>query len=434
MAEFNKNSDNEQTVYMSADNVNTISRNPFDKNNQRSQQSYPHGNAAGQQIYGDMYANKQQAQPTAPYGGRQQGYSQPQTPASYGGQQQGYSQPQTPAPYGGQPQGYSQPQSPAPYGGQPQGYSQQPQNMYGNQAGYNAQRMYQTPSPAYSKKKKSGNSGLIILVIIAVLLLSAIAGVILVMLFNNKDDDSGNDSLNEITIGEDSDKKKDDDDDLSSIIETTSAEPETESPELRRYSMPNVCGINGAEAEKLLEDAGFVVEIVEENSEETKDTVIRQSVPEKTVVVEGTEIILYVSKGSEEVSVPDVRGRSFEDAKNELEKIGLLVNTEYAESDSVPAGSVISQDIAPETKLKKGASVLLVVSTGSTTPQNQQGRVVTKETDLNVRKGPDKGYDVIGMVAKGSIVEIVGMEGDWYKIVFKNSFGYVSKDYIELVN
>ena len=413
MVEFNKNSDNKQTVYASADNVNTISPAPHDGNNQRIRQTYPQGNAVGQQIYGDMYANKRQAQ----------------TPPPYGGQPQGYPQQQTAAPYGGQSQGYPQPQSAAPYSGQPQ-------NMYGNQAGYNAQRMYQTPSPLYRQKKKKGNNGIIILVIIAVLLLCAIVGVILVILLNNRDDDSGRDRLNEATSGEYEDKKKNDDDDndFSSEAETTSAEPETELPQLRRYSMPNVCGINGAEAEKLLEDAGFVVEIVEENSEETKDTVIRQSVPEKTVVVEGTEIILYVSKGSEEVSVPDVRGRSFEDAKKEIEKYGLFVNTEYAESDSVPTGSVISQDIAPETKLKKGASVLLTVSTGSGGSLYQEGKVVTKETDLNVRNGPGKEFDVIGMVARGSIVEITEENGNWYKIIFKNGSGYVSKDYIELIN
>lgn len=408
MADLNKNSDNEQTVYASGDDYYMAAQLKNDMNDRRPQQSYQAGNIGAQQMYGNMQTNQQQVQ-------------QPQNIYA------------------------NQPLPPQPY------TPQQPQNnMYNVPIGYNNQGMQPMPV-GYGTKKKKNNTAVIVLVVLIILLVCIIAGIIAVILLSDKsDDDSGRkksmDSFSEAYYDDEnekkSDKKKNDNkssaiEKNTSSIETTSAEATTEKTALRRYSMPNVCGMNGDEAKKILEDAGFIVKIVKEYNSQPKDTVVYQNIPEETVVIEGTEIILNVSLGSEpsqESVVPDVSGWVFEDAKKELEKNELFVNTAYEDSDTIASGKVISQNIAPGTKVKKGTSVLLVVSTGSKTPQNQQGRVVTKETDLNVRKGPDKGYEVIGMVAKGSIVEIVSMDGDWYKIVFKDGFGYVSKDYIELVN
>ena len=412
MADLSNNSDNKQTVYVPSDSMKTTEQNNFRPDNQRLPQGYPEGNVVGQQIYGAMYANQQQRQSPAPYNG--------QSPMP---------------PYSGQ--------TPPPYGGQPQGYPQQPvQNMFGGPVGYNNQAMGQMPPAGYGKKKKKGNTGVIVLVIIAILLLSAVVGMIIAIILggNDDDDDTGSNRAHDSSSSVYKDEDEDEDEDkVSSVIREDSSDDEdkTDAPELRRYSMPNVCGINGNEAVNILEDAGFIIKIKEEYSNEPENTVIDQSVPEETVVVEGTEITLTVSLGqkpSEDAEVPDVHGKKFEEAKNQLENCELFVNTAYEESDTVASGCVIEQNVAPGTKVKKGTSILIIVSTGSSTPQYQQGRVVTEETDLNVRKGPGKEHDVVGMVARGSIVEIAEKDGDWYKIVFKNDFGYVSKDYIELIN
>ena len=54
-------------------------------------------------------------------------------------------------------------------------------------------------------------------------------------------------------------------------------------------------------------------------------------------------------------------------------------------------------------------------------------------TIIRISKGQGVHY-VCGTVAKNSTVEIVSLEGDWYKIVFRNGYGYVSKDYIQVIN
>ena len=50
---------------------------------------------------------------------------------------------------------------------------------------------------------------------------------------------------------------------------------------------------------------------------------------------------------------------------------------------------------------------------------------------MNVRGGPGTDYFAIGGLKYGEKVEILGKEGDWYKIAFKDDVGYVSAQYIQ---
>lgn len=51
---------------------------------------------------------------------------------------------------------------------------------------------------------------------------------------------------------------------------------------------------------------------------------------------------------------------------------------------------------------------------------------------LRVRKAPNTNSEVLGSLYEGSSVNIVGEEGNWYRISYNNSVAYVSKDYITL--
>lgn len=62
-----------------------------------------------------------------------------------------------------------------------------------------------------------------------------------------------------------------------------------------------------------------------------------------------------------------------------------------------------------------------------------QGIVVNVEgSNLRVRKGPSTDVAVLGYLLNDSIVDVTGKEGNWYKINFKGSVGYVSADYISI--
>ena len=68
------------------------------------------------------------------------------------------------------------------------------------------------------------------------------------------------------------------------------------------------------------------------------------------------------------VAVPDVVGSSQAGAETQLTGAGFTVVVSQAESDSVPAGSVVSQDPQAGVMATQGSTVRIVVSTGTPTP------------------------------------------------------------------
>jgi beta-lactam-binding protein with PASTA domain len=68
-----------------------------------------------------------------------------------------------------------------------------------------------------------------------------------------------------------------------------------------------------------------------------------------------------------EVSVPNVVGQPQADAEAAITGAGLVAATSEAADDTVPAGSVISQDPAADTMVAVGSTVNIVVSTGAST-------------------------------------------------------------------
>ena len=78
----------------------------------------------------------------------------------------------------------------------------------------------------------------------------------------------------------------------------------------------------------------------------------------------GTPIDLVVSKGKQPIDIPDVTGQAKDDAKQQLVDAGFTVTFGAEQnSDTVPAGDVISQDPSDGTG-HKGDRVQLVVSKG----------------------------------------------------------------------
>ncbi|MBR0268124.1 MAG: DUF4366 domain-containing protein [Clostridia bacterium] len=62
----------------------------------------------------------------------------------------------------------------------------------------------------------------------------------------------------------------------------------------------------------------------------------------------------------------------------------------------------------------------------------QTGTVVTNGDVLNVRTGSSTDYDIINQLQNGSIVEVIGEENGWYKIIIPGKTGYVCGDYLSV--
>jgi eukaryotic-like serine/threonine-protein kinase len=128
--------------------------------------------------------------------------------------------------------------------------------------------------------------------------------------------------------------------------------------------VPPVERLTEVQAVRELHKAGLEVTIDPEFSDKVKkDFAIRTVPPEGREVTKGTRVRLLVSQGPEQVTVPDVTGLTRESAEARLGQEGLEVSADEQESDE-PEGDVISQTPAGGTKVARGETVTIVVSTG----------------------------------------------------------------------
>ena len=64
----------------------------------------------------------------------------------------------------------------------------------------------------------------------------------------------------------------------------------------------------------------------------------------------------------------------------------------------------------------------------------KKGEVYNTGSNLRVRSAANTNSIVLGYLVDGTKVDIIGSEGNWYKINFKDKIGFVSKDYVRLVD
>ena len=136
---------------------------------------------------------------------------------------------------------------------------------------------------------------------------------------------------------------------------------------VKDIEVPDVSGMNIEEAERVLKEAGLLVERNNvENEDIAKDQVISQKIAAGEMVVRNEVITLDVSIGRGVTMVPLLRGATTEEAEKLLKEAGLVLDAEISEeySSSVPKGKIINADPAPQTTVEKGTTVRLVISKG----------------------------------------------------------------------
>ena len=110
----------------------------------------------------------------------------------------------------------------------------------------------------------------------------------------------------------------------------------------------------------------------------------------------GDTVTLYISQGTDStlVEVPNVTGGYVADAQTMLGKFGLYAYITEVVSDTVEKGIVISQDIAPGTKVQTGSAVTITVSAGKADGEDiviqDNGTGVWK---CNAQLNPPAGYE-----------------------------------------
>lgn len=127
--------------------------------------------------------------------------------------------------------------------------------------------------------------------------------------------------------------------------------------------VPNVVGMTQSQAEETLQAENLRVEIAETFDENTPAGKIVSQTPEAGKVVKENRLItIYISKGAEIITMPNLVGMNIDDATDELKDMGLnLVKVDKMESDE-PEGTVLKQSITYNDNVSKGSKIYLTVA------------------------------------------------------------------------
>ena len=129
--------------------------------------------------------------------------------------------------------------------------------------------------------------------------------------------------------------------------------------------VPAVVGMTKEDAIKALNKLGLGYKAVTQSSDTVaEDCVISQGNVGGSKVEKNSQIVLTISTGKEnkEVTVPNVKGKSEQEAKEAIEAANLEASVDYQYSDSVEAGNVIKY--SPSGSVAEGSTVTIHVSRG----------------------------------------------------------------------
>jgi serine/threonine-protein kinase len=139
--------------------------------------------------------------------------------------------------------------------------------------------------------------------------------------------------------------------------------------------VPDVVSLPAEEADSVLKNAGLNVKWAKEgrySGEIAANNVLIQMPMAGRTVKEGRTIFLTLSKGRQEVSVPDLRGVSPRQAEISLQRLELLLGSKIEGAHSaIPRGVVIRTEPEAGKKVRIGSRVDIIISSG-----NSSGKIL----------------------------------------------------------
>ena len=159
----------------------------------------------------------------------------------------------------------------------------------------------------------------------------------------------------------------------------------------RRRARPASRGAGAGGGREAAQDAGFKPQVERVFSDDVRSgRVVETSPPAGATLERGSEVTLRVSRGPEQVEVPDVTGDSEENARSALESAGLRVGKITREESGEAAGTVIEQSPAAGQEVDKGGAVDLTVARPTPIPDvvdltEEEARAELEDAGFEVR-------------------------------------------------
>ncbi|HVW33816.1 MAG TPA: PASTA domain-containing protein [Acidimicrobiia bacterium] len=128
--------------------------------------------------------------------------------------------------------------------------------------------------------------------------------------------------------------------------------------------LPALAGKAEGEARQALAAAGFAVSVEHRTDEEVAKGLVVEQTPNGAQASPGSEVHLVISDGPKPVEVPNVVGKTFDEAQKALTARRFKVTRADEFSDSVPAGLVIRHSPVGGADAPRDSTVTVVVSRG----------------------------------------------------------------------
>jgi serine/threonine-protein kinase len=156
--------------------------------------------------------------------------------------------------------------------------------------------------------------------------------------------------------------------------------------------VPNVVGRSVGDAQSRLATAGFKSQIFRQTNSAPVDEVFSQSPDGGQKAKKNSTIILNVSTGPGEVTMPDVAGLTQSEAVTQLESLGLKVTVNKEFSTAQSKGNATRTVPTSGDKAEKGSDVDLYVSKGA--KQVVVPNVVGQDLDAATKTLENAGFKV----------------------------------------
>lgn len=173
-----------------------------------------------------------------------------------------------------------------------------------------------------------------------------------------------------------------------------------------QVEMPKLVGEQYSDVQKTLTSLGLLVKATYQEADNYEEgQVMTQSVAEGEMVKTGATINVTVCSGKEVISLPSLVDKEQSAAEQALKDLGLTADTQFAYSDTVDVGKVISTNPASGSDVVKGQQITVTVSQG---PETKTGTVpnVVKMTQADAQAAIIAAGFKVGAITEGSSDEV----------------------------
>ena len=163
-----------------------------------------------------------------------------------------------------------------------------------------------------------------------------------------------------------------------SVSETVTEETST-TEAVEEVIVPDITGMTKQEATDALYQLGLGAQYggEKESSRYAAGLIMSQTPAAGSSMAKNTTVTYFISKGQNTITVPELSGKTLEEAQAQLSALGLTIATDYAFDNNVTQGLIIYSNPASGTAVTSGETVTVVISKGQQQTESSASEEIT---------------------------------------------------------